>query len=429
MNAKKGNVFKVEGSQAISGEIRIQGNKNEALPALATCLLTEDSTQLSNIPNIQDVIIMLDVLKEIGVSVKAKSKTEYQIQASTLQNHLPKELCRQLRGAVTLAGPLLARHKEIFLPRPGGDRIGRRRLDTHFLAFEAMGAKIKTYPDGFEITCLSPRGTNILLDEASVTATENAICLAVLAEGKTTIRNAASEPHVQGICRMLNTMGAKIKGIGSNILSIEGVKKLRGTQVKIAPDYLEAGSFIALSAITGGELRIKDLVPEDLEIIQMTFSRLGIHTFWEKEDLIVPQEQSLEVSTEIGGSISQIHSAPWPGFPADMTSVALVTASQCKGTVMIHEKMFESRLFFTDHLISMGAKIILCDPHRAIVIGPSPLQGTKLTSPDIRAGMAMLIASLVAKGTSYIHNIYQIDRGFSHLEERLQSLGANISRK
>ena len=302
-------------------------------------------------------------------------------------------------------------------------------MDTHILALEALGAKVKIFPDGYELQCSQLRGTDLLLDEASVTATENAVCAAALADGDTIIRNAASEPHVQGLCRMLNSMGAKITGIGSNILRITGVESLKGAPHRIGPDYLEVGSFIALAAVTGGEILIEDADLENMRMIRLVFSRLGIETRAEGDALLVPGDQSLEIVTDLGGAVPRIDDAPWPGFPADMTSVAVVTASQCKGTVLIHEKMFESRLFFTDRLISMGARIVLCDPHRALVMGPSPMTGAVVSSPDIRAGMAMLIAALCAHGESTIQNIIQIDRGFSRIDERLRSLGADIVRE
>jgi UDP-N-acetylglucosamine 1-carboxyvinyltransferase len=327
-----------------------------------------------------------------------------------------------------LAGPLLARTGEVTLPRPGGDRIGRRRLDTHLQIFSALGATINDTKDGLQIKAKKLRGADILLDEASVTATENGLCAASLAEGVTVIHNAASEPHVQALANLLNAMGAKITGIGTNTLTIEGVKSLKGATHRIGPDYLEAGSFIALAAVTGGSLKVKNAAPQHMRMILQTFSRLGIHTEIKGQDILVAKNQTLEVEKEFGGAVPHIADAPWPGFPADMTSVALVTATQCKGTVLIHEKLFESRLFFVDGLLEMGARIILCDPHRAVILGSDKLRGAKLASPDIRAGMALLIAALCAEGESEIRNITQIDRGFSRIEERLKSLGAQIER-
>ena len=433
MNVNQNDSFRIQGGYPIVGKVRLQGNKNEALPALAASILTDETVILNNIPPIQDVLCMQQILTAIGSKlsiVENDIATRVTLQTKDgLASKLSADLCAQLRGSVTLAGPLLARNGEVFLPRPGGDRIGRRRLDTHFLALETLGAKVKVFADGFELSCSQLHGADILLDEASVTATENAMCVAVLAEGHTLIHNAASEPHVQGLCRLLNAMGAKITGIGSNCLRIEGVQKLHGVNFTIGSDYLEAGSFIALAALTGGELRLEQVDISSLRNINMVFSRLGIQTYMDGDDLLVPESQSLTIANDIGGTVPHIDSAPWPGFPADMTSVALVIATQCKGTVLIHEKMFESRLFFTDRLIAMGAKIVLCDPHRAVVMGPSRLLGAELTSPDIRAGMALLIASLCAKGESHIQNVIQIDRGFANIDERLRALGARIVRE
>ena len=430
---KERTVFRVRGGNPLSGRIRPQGNKNEALPLLAAACLTDEPVVLRNVPDIEDVAIMLEVLQHLGVAVARvdeKDPSALRIQASAdLSSDLPLNLVMRLRGAVTLAGPVLARTGRVFLPRPGGDRIGRRRLDTHILALKALGAQVKTFPDGYELTCERLKGADILLDEASVTGTENALCAATLAEGETVIRNAASEPHVQGLCHLLVAMGARIDGIGSNILRIQGVEQLRGAARRIGPDYLEVGSFISMAAVTGGELLIEEADLANLRMIRLVFSRLGIETRVDGENLIVPADQDLKVEMDLGGAIPRIDDAPWPGFPADMTSVALVTATQCHGTILIHEKMFESRLFFTDRLIAMGAQIVLCDPHRALVVGPSPLQAAVVSSPDIRAGMAMLVAALCAQGESVIQNIAQIDRGFSRIDERLRALGADIRRE
>ena len=425
---KASNIFRVKGGNPLNGTIRPMGNKNEALPLLAACLLTSEPVELDNVPNIEDAAIMIQILRELGASVQVDGEKVI-VQAKNVPlSTIPDETAVLLRGSVTLAGPLLARTGRVFLPRPGGDRIGRRRIDTHMLALEALGAKVQVFPDGVEITSDGLRGADILLDEASVTATENALCAAALAEGETTIRHAASEPHVQGLCRLLVSMGAKIEGIGSNILRIQGVSSLKGAKHRISPDYLEVGSFISLAALTRGDLFIEDANMDDLRMIRLIFSRLGIETRPEGNGLRVPPDQSLEIVSDLGGAVPKIDDSPWPGFPADMTSVALVTATQCRGTILIHEKMFESRLFFTDRLISMGARIVLCDPHRAVVIGPSPLTGAKVSSPDIRAGMAMLIAALCAQGESEIQNIHQIDRGFAQIDERLRSIGADIER-
>lgn len=424
-----GAYFKIQGGFPITGEITPQGNKNEALPALAACCLTDEKVFLENLPRIQDVKMMIKILEYLGVKIECPSESSVIAQATgKIKTELPADLCGSLRGSVTLAGPLLAKFGRVFLPRPGGDRIGRRRLDTHILALKALGAQVKIKPNGFELSAKKLKGADILLDEASVTATENTICAATIAEGETIIRNAASEPHVQGLCRMLTSMGAIIDGIGTNVVRVKGVKKLKGASHKIGPDYQEIGSFISLAAVTKGELRIKNVNIADLRMIRMIFNKLGIHTIADGDDLIVPEKQSLRIATDIGGAITKIDDAPWPGFPSDLTSVALVTATQCKGTVLIHEKMYESRLYFTDSLISMGARIILCDPHRAVVIGKTPLTGARLNSPDIRAGMALLIGALCAKGESVIFNISQIDRGFYKIDERLSALGAKIER-
>ena len=429
---KKRSVFYIRGGSCIKGKIRAQGNKNEALPAISASLLSRDELILRNVPLIEDVHSMQSIVESLGLKLRTSDKDKNQLHLHSkdeLDSKLPLELCSKLRASLTLAGPLLARNGEVFLPHPGGDRIGRRRLDTHFLALEALGAKVKSFRDGFELRCKKLLGADVLLDEASVTATENTLCAAVLAEGKSVIRNAASEPHVQGLCRLLNSMGAKIEAIGSNTLHIEGVESLHGAEHLIGSDYLEVGSFIALSAVTGGELRIEQVNESDVRMIRMIFARLGIQTHFEKGDLLVPRSQSMEIINDSGDAVPRIDSAPWPGFPADMSSVALVTATQCKGTVLVHEKMFESRLFFTDRLTAMGARIVLCDPHRAVIMGPTRLQAADLSSPDIRAGMALLIAALCAEGLSRIQNVIQIDRGFMNLDERLQALGADIRRE
>ncbi|MDR1145587.1 MAG: UDP-N-acetylglucosamine 1-carboxyvinyltransferase [Verrucomicrobiales bacterium] len=427
--------FRVQGRAPLGGVIRPQGNKNEALPLLAACCLTDEPVVLENVPPIEDVNIMREILRQLGATVDTAADADDGIAETVTVSaaakpdwRLPVALAGKLRGAVTLAGPLLARRGRVFLPRPGGDRIGRRRLDTHMLALQQLGAKIKIGRDGLELTAKKLTGADILLDEASVTATENAVCAAALADGDTVIRNAASEPHVQGLCRLLNRMGARVGGIGSNILTVSGVKQLHGARHRVGPDYLEVGSFIALAAVTRGEILIEDADLPNIRMIRQVFARLGIQTVAQNGGLLVPGKQKLRVQSDLGGAIPSIDDSPWPAFPADMTSVALVTATQCRGTVLIHEKMFESRLYFTDPLISMGARIVLCDPHRAVVIGPERLRGARLSSPDIRAGMAMLIAALCADGVSEIQNIIQIDRGFTRIDERLKKLGAKIER-
>jgi UDP-N-acetylglucosamine 1-carboxyvinyltransferase len=421
--------FHVTGGTAVSGEIVPQGNKNEALPACAAACLTDQPVLLENLPSIYDVKVMQDILRALGVKVEHSGNSVKVHAAKAPKADLPAELCSQLRGSVTLAGPVLARTGRVFLPRPGGDRIGRRRLDTHILALQALGAEVTAHAGGFELKARRLTGADVLLDEASVTATENAVCAAALARGETTLRNAAGEPHVQGLCRLLVQMGARIEGIGSNILHIQGVDRLNGARHRIGPDYLEIGSFISAAAVTGGKLLIKDVCQQDLRMILQVYSRLGVEVRARGNDLLVPADQTLEITHDLGGAVAKIDDAPWPGFPADMTSIALVTATQCRGTILIHEKMYESRLFFVDNLIAMGAQIILCDPHRAVVIGPAKLRGARMTSPDIRAGMTMLIAALCAEGESVIQNIGQIDRGFERIDQRLRALGATIQRR
>ncbi|MCB1144367.1 MAG: UDP-N-acetylglucosamine 1-carboxyvinyltransferase [Leptospiraceae bacterium] len=424
--------FKITGKNPLNGTITPQGNKNEALPLLGALCMIPGTTILENLPLISDVTMLMDVLKYLGFEIEEIENGKHSFKnPDKISSDLPVELCNRIRGAVTLAGPILARNGRVFLPRPGGDKIGRRRLDTHMLALQALGAHIEVFPDGYEIKANKLVGTDILLDEASVTGTENAVMAACLAEGTTTIRNAASEPHVQGLCKFLNQMGAKISGIGSNILTIEGIssfKKSEGNTHRLGSDYLEVGSFISLAAVTGGELLIQDVRPEDIRMIRLVYSRLGIEIRHTEKGVLVPANQKMEVIPDFHGATLKIDDSPWPGFPADMTSVALVTATQSKGTVMIHEKMFESRLFFVDHLIGMGANIVLCDPHRALVIGKSKLYGNKVASPDIRAGMAMIIAALCADGITEIHNISQIDRGFQDIDQRLRNVGAEIER-
>lgn len=396
--------------------------------------MIEGEVILENVPMISDVLNLIEVLGQLGMEVQKLAHGVFSFRRSSpLLSDLPPELCSKLRGAVTLAGPILATTGRVFLPRPGGDKIGRRRIDTHLLSLQALGAEIEVFPDGYEMRVDRLVGKDILLDETSVTATENAVMAACFAEGKTIIRNAASEPHVQGLCRFLLAHGAKISGVGSNVLAIEGVTRLESTtgtpiRHRIGSDYLEVGSFISLAALTRGELIIRDVNLDDIRMIRMVYSRLGIEVRPFEDGIIVPSDQKLEIHPDYHGATPKIDDSPWPGFPADMTSVALVTATQCKGTVLIHEKLFESRLFFTDNIISMGAQIILCDPHRAIVIGPSKLYGQRVASPDIRAGMAMILAALCAEGTSEIHNIIQVDRGFERIDERLRSLGADIQR-
>ncbi len=422
--------FIVEGGYSLSGEISPQGNKNEALPILSAVLISKKEIILNNLPIIIDVLNMIEILKSIGVEIKKMGPNKYSFKAENVSElNIDISLAKSLRGSFTLIAPLLTRCKSIKFPKPGGDRIGRRRIDTHLLALEALGAKIDSIDDGFLIS-LSDRfkAADILLDEASVTATENAVMAASLARGTTVIRNAASEPHVQQLCRFINSLGGKISGIGSNILTICGVDSLDGGSHRISADYLEVGSFIGLAAVTNSEITIRDAGLEYLRMILSVFERLGICVIKQGDNIIVPKNQSLNIVSEYDGAITKIDDMPWPGFPADLTSIALVVATQCHGTVLIFEKMFESRLFFVDKLINMGAKIVLCDPHRAVVIGPSRLLRSELVSPDIRAGVALLIAAMCAKGKSIIHNIVQIDRGYEKIDARLRSLGAKIDR-
>ena len=421
--------YRIEGGFPIKGRIRASGNKNAALPCIAAAVLTREQVYLRNVPDIEDALVMLDIVKELGVSVeRGEEPGSWVMQAEQIRDTvIPTELSKRIRASILFAGPLLARAGSVTLPPPGGDVIGRRRLDTHFLALEALGARVET--DGvFEISANKLIGVNIFLDEASVTATENAIMAAVLAEGETRIENAASEPHIQDLCNMLNSMGARISGIGSNILDIEGVRELSGTDFTIGADYMEVGSFIGLAAVTHGELTIEKAGADHLRMVKLAFGKLGIH--WERrgEDIFVPSNQSLRVVPDMGGMIPKIDDAPWPGFPPDLTSIITVVATQVEGTALIHEKMFESRMFFVDKLIGMGARIVLCDPHRAVVSGPARLTGSELVSPDVRAGMAMVIAALCAQGESMIQNVYQIERGYENLTERLKSLGAQIER-
>lgn len=427
----RGGVFHVTGGVPLTGEITPQGNKNEALPVLAACCLTAAPVRIENLPAIEDVGALIRILGALGVSVEEQAEPGVAVVRASAdpKPDLPPDLSARLRGSVTLAGPLLARCGRVFLPMPGGDKIGRRRIDTHLQVFQELGAEVTATAAGCEIRARRLRGADILMEEASVTATENAVCVAAVAEGETILRNAASEPHVQNLCRMLNAMGAKIEGIGSNLLRIQGVNGLHGCTHRIGPDYQEIGSFIALAVVTHGRLLIKNAGVADLRMVRAAFARLGVHTEVQNgDDLLIPYGQTLRIVNDWGGAVPKIDDAPWPGFPADLTSVALVTATQCHGTILIHEKMYESRLYFTDSLISMGARIILCDPHRAVVIGPDKLRGARLNSPDIRAGMAMLIAALCAEGESVIQNIIQIDRGFADLDRRLQQLGARIQR-
>jgi UDP-N-acetylglucosamine 1-carboxyvinyltransferase len=422
--------FIIQGGVPLSGEIVPAGNKNAALPILAACLLTDEELVIGNVPNIRDVQSMLGLLERLGVKVNWTGDNEVKLQADDIAGtEVDEELASRIRASFLVAGPLLARFGEVKMPPPGGDTIGRRRLDAHLDAFRDLGAKV----DGdVWIELSAPKqgltATRIFMDEPSVMGTENALLAAALTEGPTTIVNAACEPHVQDLARLLCKMGAEIDGIGSNVMNVRGQKKLSGAEHSVCPDHIEIASFMALAAATSGELRIRGVIPEDLEGIRRHFRRIGLQTMEESGDLMVPPEQKLTIKDDHGEAIPQIDDGPWPAFPADLTSIALALATQADGTILIHEKMFENRLFFVDKLVAMGARIHLSDPHRAVVSGPSRLHGARLESPDIRAGMAMLIAALAAEGTSEIGNVAQIDRGYERIDVRLRDLGARIER-
>jgi len=422
--------FIVEGGFPLSGSITPSGNKNEALPVLAASLLAHEPVTIRNVPDILDIAIMRNLLVSLGVKIKQIDKHSFRIDSNHLRTTiLESEQAKLIRGSFLMAGPLLARRKSIDLPAPGGDRIGLRPVHTHLEALEKLGAEITLNENGlYQMRSNGFKGTAIYLDEASVMATENAVMAAVTAEGKTSIYNAACEPHVQGLCHFLVILGASIQGIGSNLLIIEGVQKLRGGEYTIQSDHTEVGSFIGLAAVTGSELRIKNAGVKYLRMTRLMFEKLGVEIKIEGNDLLIPKKQKLTVKKDITGGIPKIDDSPWPGFPADLTSIITVVATQCSGAVLIFEKMFESRLFWVDKLIEMGAQIILCDPHRAVVSGPTQLKGARVSSPDIRAGMALLIAALGAKGTTEIQNIDQIDRGYENIEQRLNDLGAKIQR-
>ncbi|QQO09683.1 UDP-N-acetylglucosamine 1-carboxyvinyltransferase [Breznakiella homolactica] len=423
------NEYLIEGGYPVGGTIRASGNKNAALPCIAATLLTDEPVVLRNIPDIEDVQVMLDVYRSFGGAVEKLEPNAYRMVLGNIrQSEVPEDYARKIRASILFAGPLLARTAKAVLPPPGGDVIGRRRLDTHFLALTELGAQVEIN-GAFIFSAPALTGADIFLDEASVTATENAVMAAVLAKGQTILTNAASEPHVQDLCRMLVAMGARIDGIGSNILTINGVEKLGGCDFKIGADFMEVGSFLGLAAATRGELIIEETRPMDLRPAKVAFSKLGITWEHEGSTLRVAKDQQLKVNCDIGGMIPKIDDAPWPGFPPDLTSIITVVATQVEGTVLVHEKMFESRMFFVDKLIGMGARIVLCDPHRAVVSGPTKLTGTELTSPDVRAGMAMVIAAMAAEGKSVIRNVYQIERGYENLAARLSSLGARIQRR
>ena len=418
----------VEGGHRLSGSITPSGNKNAALPIVAASLLTDQPVTLTNVPRIRDVEALVELIRSVGAQAEWTERNALRIHAQTVRPaDLDPDLCARIRASILLAGPMLARCGQVTLPPPGGDVIGRRRVDTHFLALAALGAEIRTNGH-YSFRAERLTGADVFMDEPSVTATENALCAAVAATGTTVLRNCASEPHVQDLALFLNAMGARIEGIGTNCMTIHGGAPLGGCTHRIGPDHIEVGSLIGLAAVTGSELTVTEAGVEHLRATLMNFERLGIRCQIRGADLFIPAAQEMTVQADFGGHIPVISDQPWPAFPADTMSIAIVTATQCTGTVLMFEKMFESRMFFVDKLIAMGARIVLCDPHRAIVAGPSALRGARLQSPDIRAGMAMLIAALCAEGTSVIDNAQQIERGYERIDERLNALGARITR-
>lgn len=420
--------FVVTGGRPLNGTVRPAGNKNAALPILAATLLAEGPVDLANVPRIRDAEMMIALLEHLGARVEWTGPNEVRVDtAAAVAKPLDPELCARIRASILLAAPLLARFGQVVLPPPGGDVIGRRRVDTHFLALEALGASVMV-GDRYEIEARKLKGADVFLDEPSVTGTENALMAAVKAEGTTVLRNAAAEPHVQDLARMLVAMGAEIEGIGSNTYLIRGGRPLKGTRFEIGPDHIEIGSFIGLAAVTNGQLTIEGVRGDDLRATLIGFDRLGIRPRLEGNRLTIDRDQERRIRADLGGHVPKLEDGPWPAFPADTMSIAVVAATQCTGMVLIFEKMFESRLYFVDKLIGMGARIVLCDPHRAVIAGPSPLRGGTVESPDIRAGMAMLLAALAAEGQSTIHNVGQIERGYERIDTRLRELGAVIER-
>jgi UDP-N-acetylglucosamine 1-carboxyvinyltransferase len=420
--------FVVEGRHPVQGRIRPAGNKNAALPAIAAALLTDEEVHIENVPDIGDVRTLLELVRDLGAEADWTDSNVVRIKAGSLRTtEVNPLLAERVRASILLAGPMLARAGAVVLPPPGGDVIGRRRIDTHLLALERLGARIETGPP-YRLIANHLSGADLFLDEPSVTATENAVMAAVVAKGTTRIRNAAAEPHVQDLCHMLAAMGAQIDGVGTNVLHIQGVDRLHGCRFRIQSDHIEVGSFIGLAAVTGGSITIENAALAHLDATLLGYERLGIKCEARGVDLYVPAGQAMEVRNDAGGHIPKIDDGPWPAFPADLTSIALVVATQCRGTVLIFEKMFESRMFFVDKVIGMGAQIVLCDPHRAVVVGPAALRGGTVESPDIRAGMALLLAALCAEGTSRIQNVGQIERGYEKIDDRLRALGARIER-
>lgn len=420
--------YRIEGPATLGGRFTPAGNKNAALPILAGSLLANEPVVLENVPDIRDVRTLVDLMSSVGAVVSWEEGGRVVVDPSGVSGGaLDPDLSRRIRASILLAGPLLARTGQVVLPPPGGDVIGRRRLDTHFLALGRLGAEVEV-GDRYELRARRLAGADIFLDEPSVTGTENAVLAAATAEGTTRLRNAAAEPHVQDLCRFLTSMGAEIEGIGTHDLTIHGVEGLGGTTHRVGADHIEIGSIVGLAAVTGSELVIADVEPRHMDPLRVGFERLGIHCDLRESELHVPADQSLEIQPDLGDQVPSLGDGPWPAFPADLMSIALVVATRCRGTILIHEKMFESRMYFADKVISMGGRVVLCDPHRAVVVGPSHLRGSTVESPDIRAGMALLIAALAADGVSRIHNIGQIERGYERIDERLRALGANIER-
>lgn len=420
--------FRVTGGFPLNGSVRPAGNKNAALPMIAAALMADGPCEIGNVPRIRDVEVLLDLARGLGAKASWSAERTLLIDPSGLNPGPPDpHLCAMLRASILLAGPLLARFGRVTLPPPGGDVIGRRRVDTHFLALERLGAQVTIGAD-YRLEAPHLHGADVFLDEPSVTATENALMAAARAQGTTVLRNAASEPHVQDLARALIAMGAEIEGVGTNIMTVHGVERLRGGQVAVGPDHIEVGSFIGLAAVTGGTVEITGVRPDDLRSILLQFARLGVRPRVSGDRLVVDARQERRVTPDLGGHVPKIEDGPWPAFPADLMSIVTVVATQCEGLVLVFEKMFESRLFFVDSLIGMGARIVLCDPHRAVISGPAPLHGGVVVSPDIRAGMGMLLAALAAEGESTIHNISQIDRGYERIDDRLRAIGARIER-
>ncbi len=421
--------FLIEGGIPLRGEVIPSGNKNAALPILSACLLTEEPVVLHNVPNIRDVIDMRKLIASLGVEIEDIGDNSWRVTSRTVRPaDLDPDLCRRIRASILLAGPMTARTGELRLPPPGGDVIGRRRVDTHILALKKLGAEVK-YSRSFEFKAKRLKGAEILLDEASVTGTENAIMAAVTARGTTELRNAASEPHIQELCHMLNGLGARIKGIGSNNLCIEGVDGLRGGEFTIGPDYLEVVSYIGAAVVTHGEIRIRNSGMQYLDMVRLVFNRMGVDWMVDGEDILIPSKQRLKIEPDLGNAIPEIKTNVWPSFPTDLMSIAIVIATQATGSMLFHDWMYPGRMVFTDKLVGMGAQIVVCDPHRCIVNGPNKLYGEKVESPDIRAGMALLLAALAAQGKSTIRNVGQIDRGYENVDLKMRSLGARIERQ